>query len=119
MRNADRRATRNSNHEPNSENTRMNCKKQLRSMLPYSFFVLLSAVAPGLAQPPKVGAPIPEFRVAVLDKSVSLTQADMKDKTVIIEFWAPWSVPCRLDRIRLLELQRLFGSKGLRILAVT
>ena len=49
-------------------------------------------------------------------KSVDLAQ--LKDKVVVVNFWASWCEPCREEFEELAQLQESYGSKGLVVLAV-
>lgn len=42
--------------------------------------------------------------------------ADWRGKVILINFWAPWCVPCREEMPMLEHLQTRYGSRGLQIL---
>src|SRR5688572_18050734 len=43
---------------------------------------------------------------------------NLKDKIVIVDFWASWCGPCKKSFPVLEDLQNRFGTKGLVVLAV-
>jgi thiol-disulfide isomerase/thioredoxin len=66
------------------------------------------------------GQPLPAFTVASLkDKSVSITNADVKGKTLLIDVWATWCPGCRLGNPTLHTLYEKYRGAGLEILSVS
>jgi peroxiredoxin len=61
---------------------------------------LLLAAALGLAAVPawaaKVGDAAPPFEVTTFDRQ-KISSADLKGKVIVINYWATWSAPCRLE----------------------
>jgi thiol-disulfide isomerase/thioredoxin len=69
------------------------------------------------ADPPKADLPEPELTLKDLDgKDVSLSQ--YKGKVVLINFWATWCEPCRVEIPWLIEMQRKYGPKGFVLLGI-
>jgi thiol-disulfide isomerase/thioredoxin len=50
-------------------------------------------------------------------KQVKLS--DFKRKVVILNFWATWCAPCRVEIPGFLELQKKYGDKGLAVIGVS
>lgn len=70
--------------------------------------------APG---PLGYGTPAPNFTLQTLDgKNLSL--ADLKGKAVVVNFWATWCGPCKIETPWLVELQNEYGAQGLQVVGV-
>ncbi len=66
---------------------------------------------------PKPGAPAPDFALQSLDgKTVRLS--DFRGKAVLLNFWATWCEPCKLEMPWFIELQKQYGPQGLQVLGV-
>jgi thiol-disulfide isomerase/thioredoxin len=65
-----------------------------------------------------IGKPAPPFSLQDLNgKKVSL--ADYKGKAVLINFWATWCGPCKIETPWLIDLRNQYASKGFEILGVS
>jgi len=93
--------------------------------------ILASAVVSGLVMagcsndtfnlPPaeevNVGSPAPDFQLSDLDgKTVSLS--DFQGKPVLINFWASWCRPCRVEMPYIQQVSEEWADKGLVVLAI-
>jgi peroxiredoxin len=45
--------------------------------------------------------------------------AELKGKVVLLEFWATWCPPCRAEIPVIERLHKLYGDKGLTVLAIS
>ncbi len=64
-----------------------------------------------------VGKPAPAFKLTALDgRKVAL--ADLKGKPVLINFWATWCAPCKLEMPWFAEFQKQYAAQGLTILGI-
>lgn len=62
--------------------------------------------------------PAPSFRLKSVDgKTVSL--ADYKGKAVLLNFWATWCGPCKLEMPWLIEMQKKYASQGFTVLGIS
>ena len=68
----------------------------------------------------KVGEPVPDFDLVLLD-GTHIHPSDLRGQVVVINFWATWCVPCRAELPLLDGYYRVAQAKGLplRIFAVT
>jgi len=63
------------------------------------------------------GHPAPDFTLQSLDnKTVRL--ADFRGKTVLLNFWATWCEPCKIEMPWFVELQTQYAGEGLQVLGV-
>lgn len=62
--------------------------------------------------------PAPDWQLNDLNgKTVKFS--DFRGKVVILDFWATWCAPCRVEIPNFVELQKQYGDKGLRVLGVS
>ena len=65
-----------------------------------------------------IGKPAPELQVAdIQGNPVSL--ADLKGKTVLLDFWTTWCPPCQNDGPAIDKLNQKYGGKDLMIIAIS
>jgi peroxiredoxin len=73
---------------------------------------------PQAALTPLIGKPAPAFSLEDLHgKKVSL--ADYKGKAVLINFWATWCGPCKVETPWLVDLRNQYAGKGFEILGIS
>lgn len=64
------------------------------------------------------GKQAPGFTLKTLDgKTVSLS--DYKGKAVLINFWATWCGPCKLEMPWLIDLQKKYAAQGFTVLGIS
>jgi len=67
---------------------------------------------------PLKGKPAPDFTLQDLSgKKVSL--ADFKGKALLINFWATWCGPCKVETPWLVELRNQYAAKGFEVLGIS
>jgi peroxiredoxin len=67
--------------------------------------------------PQMKGDMAPDFALQSLDgKTVRLS--DYRGKAVLLNFWATWCAPCKIEMPWFVELQKQYGAEGLQILGV-
>lgn len=73
-------------------------------------------VAAATAQGPALkGKPAPAFRLTST-QGETITNASLKGKVVVLDFWATWCPPCKAASPTMEKLHRQFGAKGLRVI---
>ena len=78
----------------------------------------LSLKAPAArADNPSAGSPAPDITLKDLDGK-DLRIAQLKGKVVLVNFWATWCDPCRVEIPWLIEMQQKYGAKGFTVLGV-
>lgn len=62
-------------------------------------------------------SPAPDFTLESLDgKNVRLS--DLRGKAVLLNFWATWCGPCKIETPWLVEMQDKYGAQGLQVVGV-
>jgi peroxiredoxin len=63
------------------------------------------------------GVPAPDFELTSLDgKLVKLS--DYRGKAVLLNFWATWCSPCKIEMPWFVDLQKKYGNDGLIVLGI-
>jgi thiol-disulfide isomerase/thioredoxin len=63
------------------------------------------------------GKSAPDFELKALDgKTVHLS--DYRGKAVLLNFWATWCQPCKIEMPWFAELQKQYGPEGLQIVGI-
>ena len=71
--------------------------------------------AAGAAGAPR---PAPDFTLQSLDgRTVRLS--DFRGKAVVLNFWATWCAPCRVEMPWLVELSRRYRAQGVEVVGVS
>lgn len=63
------------------------------------------------------GVPAPDFTLMALDGS-SVRLSDFRGKAVLLNFWATWCPPCKVEMPWFEDLQKQYGKDGLVVLGV-
>jgi peroxiredoxin len=70
--------------------------------------------------PVQLGSKAPNFTAATLDSIPHQRSLEnYRGQVVMINVWATWCLPCRVEMPSIEALHRAYGPKGLRILAVS
>ena len=68
--------------------------------------------------PTLLGKPAPQFTLEDLSgKKVSL--ASYKGRALVINFWATWCAPCKVETPWLIELRNRYAAQGLEVLGIS
>ena len=59
----------------------------------------------------------PDFSLESLDGK-SMRLSDLRGKAVLLNFWATWCGPCKIEMPWFVELQNKYGAQGLQIVGV-
>ncbi|MBS1851896.1 MAG: TlpA family protein disulfide reductase [Acidobacteria bacterium] len=63
------------------------------------------------------GKQAPNFTLTSLDGK-KVTLADLRGKAVLLNFWATWCQPCKIEMPWFVDLQKRYGAQGLQIVGV-
>jgi peroxiredoxin len=70
--------------------------------------------------PVELGSKAPDFKALTLDSiPKEKTLADYRGQVVMINVWATWCLPCRVEMPSIEALHKAYGPKGLKIVAVS
>lgn len=69
--------------------------------------------------PVDVGSKAPDFKaVTLFDHEVKSLADDYRGQVVLVNIWATWCAPCRVEMPSIEALYREFGPRGLKVIAV-
>lgn len=69
--------------------------------------------------PVTIGSSAPDFKAKILGENRFRTFADYKGQVVLLNIWATWCPPCKVEIPSIERLYREYGPKGLRVVAVS
>lgn len=69
--------------------------------------------------PVEVGSKAPDFTATDLSSGRVKTLADYRGQVVLLNVWATWCQPCRVEMPSMERLYQEFGPQGLKVVAVS
>jgi thiol-disulfide isomerase/thioredoxin len=83
------------------------------------YFGYHKARRPGMGSVPHLtqASVAPDFTLQSLDGK-SMRLSDLRGKAVLLNFWATWCGPCKVEMPWFVELQKQYGAQGLQIVGV-
>lgn len=92
-------------------------KKNLKKIISALSFVLLSALSNGAIAASEMNQPAPDFTLKSLSgKNIKLSE--LAGKVVLLNFWASWCAPCRLEMPLLNDLHNKYQALDFVVLGV-
>ena len=92
--------------------------KDLKKNYPQSSHINLLEEEIEKFKPLAYGQPAPNFTLPNLNGDlVSLT--DFKNKVILVDFWASWCKPCRIENPKLVKLHKKFSKNDFEIISVS
>jgi thiol-disulfide isomerase/thioredoxin len=85
-------------------------------MLYFGFHMARRSATDGMTSVTKSG-PAPDFTLESLEGK-SMRLSDLRGKAVLLNFWATWCGPCKIETPWLVELQKQYGSQGLQVVGI-
>jgi len=79
--------------------------------------VVISDLQPSALGGELVGHPAPDFTLPTLDGG-EITLSDLRGQPVLINFWASWCAPCRVETPLLVDTYHRYADEGLVVLGV-
>ena len=77
----------------------------------------VAELGPATSGSPAKSRPAPDFSLQSLDGK-TLRLSDFKGKAVLLNFWATWCEPCKIEMPWFVDLQNKYGAQGLQVLGV-
>jgi cytochrome c biogenesis protein CcmG, thiol:disulfide interchange protein DsbE len=80
--------------------------------------VLVAAGCADVDPPEATAEAAPDYAAVTLDGD-SVALSDLRGEVVLLNVWATWCVPCRVEIPELQALHEEHGARGLRVIGVT
>ena len=73
---------------------------------------------PSLSASPLIGQKAPDAVVSLLPDGEEFRLSDLTGEIVVVNFWAPWCLPCRDEHPDLLAIADTYANAGVRIVGI-
>ncbi len=73
---------------------------------------------PRLVESPLIGQPFPDLTLDYLEQDGSLTFSDLRGKVLVVNFWASWCFPCRIEHPALTGAAEVYGELGVEFVGI-
>ncbi len=73
---------------------------------------------PSLGASPLVGRPAPAVEFTPLEGAAISSVSDLRGSVVVLNFWAPWCVPCRAEHAVLQAAARDYAASGVVVVGL-
>lgn len=88
----------------------------MKRLAPLALLAVLVPVAHAQKKPESfVGKPLPKFTMKST-KGETITNASLKGKVVLLDFWATWCGPCKAASPAVQKFHTNYGAKGLKVI---
>jgi len=67
---------------------------------------------------PQKGSVAPDFSLKSLPDGKEVRLSSLRGKAVLVNFWATWCEPCKIEMPALVDMQKKYGPQGLQIVGV-
>jgi thiol-disulfide isomerase/thioredoxin len=67
---------------------------------------------------PQKGSMAPDFSLKTVPDGQEVRLSSLRGKAVLVNFWATWCEPCKIEMPSLVDLQKKYGPQGLQIVGV-
>lgn len=73
---------------------------------------------PTLSPSPLIDQPVPEITLDAIDGSGPIALGDLEGSILLVNFWAPWCVPCREEHAVLRDAATRYASSGVMVIGI-